>query len=426
MSSGAPPIARSSRGASLQVSTDGGTTWTAVAQLRTITPSGKKTEIIDQTNLLTPGTAKIKLAVQVDTGSVGYEGILNPTDAGLNLLSSLQDGLTLANFRILLPAPPLVYITQSAPGANVAGLVWVYTEFWSYLAGDIILDPSNHLQVAQLAFTAEGVSSWNDSGGFTTDGTTTNAWKDMGLVAGSYPVQLFVAGTLADMVPGMLLTVSGCSVPAFDTGGPFPRPTYPAPVFDYGPYPGSAATKLGYMQPLASSEATFDDTVTLVTLYRLGQPTIHSFTGYVVEHVPFKLGIGRVCTFAGKIEISGPITTVLGDVWPGASAGVPGLTIMSGGGGGGGVSGWLAPLWTTYNASATVPLTAQAIKAEGGTEGIALELTAGGTYYIVKYDNTAGPITLTYESVTIYELTGYLQFVLLSWDGSEFLEMAGN
>ena len=90
------------------------------------------------------------------------------------------------------------------------------------------------------------------------------------------------------------------------------------------------------------------------------------------------------------------------------------------------MSGWLKPTWTTYNLGATVPLTAQAIKAIGGSAGIALELTAGGTYLIVKYDSGAGPIKLTYLGASVYELTTQLQFVLLSWDGAEFMEMSAN
>lgn len=404
-----------------------------MAQLRTITPSGKKTEIIDQTNLLTPGSAKVKLAVQVDAGSVAYDGVLNPTDPGLNLLSSLQDGLTLAMFRILLPAPPdLTEISQSAPGANVSGVIFGYFAAWQYEEGDIIVDaysgsglfPSTaHLQQAQYAFVGGSTPTWNHAGGYTNDGSNINAWLDLGpmdLVGGyaiSCPFLLYVEGVMADLQPGMLLKISTCSIPGFDT------PSFAVPVLDFGPYPGSIASKLVYMtEPV--EPFTYDDTVTTVTLYRANNPTIHSFEGYVVEHVPAKLGIGKICAFSGKIEISGPITTVLGDPWPaaGGSAVVPGLT----GGGGGGVAGWLAPVWTEYDASGVVPITAQAIKALGGSGGIALTLTAGGTYYIVKYDNTAGPISLVYASATVYELTGYLQFVILSWDGSEFMEMAGN
>lgn len=414
---GSPPIGRSSRGASLQVSTDGGNTWIAVAQLRTIAPSGKRTQIVDQTNLLTVGNFTVKLAVQVDAGSVAYDGVLNPTDAGLNLLSSLQDGLTLANFRILLPAPPnLTFIEQTPAATNVSAVIFSYTTGWVYEPGDVILDSGGHLQQAQYSFTAGGVSSWNHSGGYTNDsgGTLVDAWLDLGAVAGLYPVLLEIGEVMAALQPGMLLSLGSCSVSVFN-GGPFP-------VLDYGPYPGASATKLVYLAPLSGS-LTFDDTVTIVTLYRASNPTIHSFQGFVTEHVPAKLGISKICAFSGKIDISGPITTVLGDPWPGPS-GTPGIPGMSGGSGG--VSGWLAPVWTTYSASGVVPTTAQAIKALGGSGGIALTLTAGGTYYIVKDDNTAGPISLTFGGVTIYELTGYRQFVILSWDGSEFMEMAGN
>ena len=90
------------------------------------------------------------------------------------------------------------------------------------------------------------------------------------------------------------------------------------------------------------------------------------------------------------------------------------------------MSGWPNPTWTPYSASGTVPASVQGIKAVGGSGGIALELTAGGTYAIVKYDSGAGAITLTYGGVSIYELLTQYQFVLLSWDGVRFTEMSAS
>ena len=487
------PIARSSRGASLQVSTDGGVTWIAVAQLRTVTPSGKRTEIIDQTNLSTPGTAKIKLAAQVDSGDVAYDGVLFPTDAGLNLLSSLQDALTLANFRIVLPVDAAMHYLQTAPAAlGVRGPVWSAT--FLYNPGFEIVDPAGHVQQALTAFVSGTVEpSWNDSGGFTEDGPQANitsigngvgyfvtqviadfasgpafqlresiairgtgyydgdfpitavtptsvtfidpgltnpepaistgtisgsiAWKDLGPAAGVYPVNLELVSPPSDFIDDLLdlpdnprFAIVRSSPTASFNGGPFE-------VLEFGNMNGSSSSfSLLYLQAGTLGEG-FSTAGTLVDIYRLASPTVYSFQGFVSEHVPAKLAIGKLCTFSGKIEISGPITTVLGDAW-GSSSGGPDLSSLA--------DDWLDPVWSTYAVSSLVPPTAEAIKAIGGSAGIALELTAGATYYIVKYDSGPGAITVTYGGATIYELLEQYHFVLLSWDGAEFLKIGGN
>lgn len=91
-----------------------------------------------------------------------------------------------------------------------------------------------------------------------------------------------------------------------------------------------------------------------------------------------------------------------------------------------GVSNWLTPSWQTIDANCTLPVTTQAIKAIGGSDGIVVGLTAGGTYYIVKDDNAAGTVSLTYDGALIYELIDERQFVILSWDGAEFAVMGEN
>ena len=417
------PIGRSSRGASLQVSTDGGVTWIAVAQLRTITPSGKRTEILDQTNLSTAGTAKVKLAVQVDAGNVAYDGVLFPTDFGLNLLSSLQDALTLATFRIVLPVDAVqIYLGTLAVSSGLRGPAWAAG--FQFNAGYEIIDPSGHVQQAQAAFTSgSSAPAWNDTGGFCNDGTQLNAWLDLGLPGGICPTDLELISPASDLVDQLadlpnnprLAVVRSCPTPSFN-GGPFE-------ILEFGSLNGSSTNfSLLYAQAGMLGEAFSG---ALVDIYRLASPTIHSFQGFVVEHVPVKIAIGKLCTFAGKIEISGPISTVLGDAWSSSGAG-SGAGSSGGGPDLGGETGWLAPVWTTYSISDTVPLTAEAIKAIGGSVGITLELTAGATYYIVKYDSGPGAITVTYGGVTIYELLDQYQFVLLSWDGAEFLQIGGN
>jgi len=94
-------IGRSGWGAKFQASTDG-VSYTTVGQLCKTSFDGQETQLIDQTQI-TSGSFKQKLAVLIDAGTFSYSGVLNPADSGYGLLKTLQEGLTLAYFKLILP-----------------------------------------------------------------------------------------------------------------------------------------------------------------------------------------------------------------------------------------------------------------------------------------------------------------------------------
>ena len=93
--------AQPGRGASLNVSLDG-VEFTKIGQLRKCVFAGLKTQLLETTNIRTPAPWTKKAAVRVDSGDVSYDGVLDPNDGGYNLLATLQQGLTLAFFELVL------------------------------------------------------------------------------------------------------------------------------------------------------------------------------------------------------------------------------------------------------------------------------------------------------------------------------------
>jgi hypothetical protein len=97
----------------LQVSQDG-VTFQATPQLTKIEPGGSKQKIVDATDL---GAAQlgftIPLAVQVESGDLSCEGVLNPQDAVTGLLGQLHASLALATFIVTLSDDVTSYLFQA-------------------------------------------------------------------------------------------------------------------------------------------------------------------------------------------------------------------------------------------------------------------------------------------------------------------------
>lgn len=262
---GSVPIALPSRGAALQVSTDG-VTWTAVAQLRTITPSGKRTEIVDQTNLLTRGNFKAKLAVQVDSGGVSYDGVLNPNDAGVNLLSSLQDALTPATFRIVLPVPSPPTPSAITSALRMGGLATLQFDGLppSWLTAGIYIavnvsDPSFNapqVLVESIGIVAAGPSTQVS---YSNPGVDLGGWEDLtGTIQQMWvPTRFTFQGYVAEHLPAKLdvrklvafsgrIEITGAVVPTLGT--PWPSPgTEEGPTLNFTLYAISAPVPAGAM-----------------------------------------------------------------------------------------------------------------------------------------------------------------------------------
>jgi hypothetical protein len=96
------PVSYNGRGTVLQVSQDG-TNFLSTGQLTKIEPGGSKQKIVDATDL---GAAQLgfttPLAVQVESGELACEGVLNPQDPVTQLLGQLHGSLALASFLVTL------------------------------------------------------------------------------------------------------------------------------------------------------------------------------------------------------------------------------------------------------------------------------------------------------------------------------------
>jgi hypothetical protein len=95
------------KGAVLSSSTDGGTTWTPIKQLKTITFSGSKQDFDDITNLDSPGAVREVVPTLIDPGTADFQGVFNGTDPGQLALSAAFTAQT-----------PLEFKLQFAPGAT--------------------------------------------------------------------------------------------------------------------------------------------------------------------------------------------------------------------------------------------------------------------------------------------------------------------
>lgn len=88
-------------GSKLYYSTDD-VTWISIAQLKKFSPVGSKQNMVDQTNLRSPGAFTQPLAAQVDTGELEIEGVYKSGDSSQLTLGQLHAQLTLTYFKVVL------------------------------------------------------------------------------------------------------------------------------------------------------------------------------------------------------------------------------------------------------------------------------------------------------------------------------------
>ena len=99
-------------GCTLSCSTDD-VTFTPIAQLQRIKPSGSKQTLVDQTNVLTADPGALPLAVRVDSGDVEISGVLNPSNSSQLKLGQLHAQKTLAWWKVLLSDGVTVWSFQA-------------------------------------------------------------------------------------------------------------------------------------------------------------------------------------------------------------------------------------------------------------------------------------------------------------------------
>jgi hypothetical protein len=84
-------IGFSGKGGTVSISTDGGTTYTEIKQVKDVKPSGSKANYDNITNLSSPGNAEEFIPLTVNSGTVTLTVISNPLDAGQTaLLAAFQ------------------------------------------------------------------------------------------------------------------------------------------------------------------------------------------------------------------------------------------------------------------------------------------------------------------------------------------------
>ena len=87
------------KGASLSISTDGGTTWTQIKQLKTISYPNSKADFDDITNMDSPGAYHEFAPTTLDAGTADFQGVWNPSDAGQIAASAAFEAQALCQFK---------------------------------------------------------------------------------------------------------------------------------------------------------------------------------------------------------------------------------------------------------------------------------------------------------------------------------------
>src|SRR5579872_4354223 len=88
-------------------------TFTAVAQLQRMTPSGSKQTMVDQTNVLTPDPGTQPLPARVDSGDVDLAGVLDPANGSQLALGQMHGQKTLAWWKTLLADGVTIWTFQA-------------------------------------------------------------------------------------------------------------------------------------------------------------------------------------------------------------------------------------------------------------------------------------------------------------------------
>lgn len=108
------------KGGSISLSTDG-TTFTRVAQVQKVSSSGQKSNFADITNLDSPSAFVEKIPTTLDSGTLSFTVVANPTDPGqLMLLASFQ---AQSKLTVKLQYPPI--------GTQTTGLLKTFSAYVS-------------------------------------------------------------------------------------------------------------------------------------------------------------------------------------------------------------------------------------------------------------------------------------------------------
>lgn len=94
------------KGAVLSLSTDGGTTWVPIKQLKTITFSGSKQDFDDITNLDSTGAVREVVPTLIDPGTADFQGVFAGADPGQIAVSAAFDAQTALEFKLQFVAMP--------------------------------------------------------------------------------------------------------------------------------------------------------------------------------------------------------------------------------------------------------------------------------------------------------------------------------
>lgn len=90
------------RGSVLSISTDGGTTYIPLGQIKTCSFSGSKTDFEDVTNFDSTLSVREFAPTLIDPGQVTINGVFNPDDAGQTALQAAFNASTLLTVKLVL------------------------------------------------------------------------------------------------------------------------------------------------------------------------------------------------------------------------------------------------------------------------------------------------------------------------------------
>jgi len=89
-------------GSTFSISTDGGTTYTPINQMKTVSFSGEKTAFDDITNMSSPNAFNEKVPTTIDSGTCSLSGVFDPHDAGQTALQAARIARTLCSCKLVL------------------------------------------------------------------------------------------------------------------------------------------------------------------------------------------------------------------------------------------------------------------------------------------------------------------------------------
>lgn len=95
-----PSIGYAGRGTLVQISTNGGSSYTHILQVRKGDYSGMKATLADITNFDSPSAVIERIPTVIDPGEYKGDGVLNPGDSSVALLNTLLINQTLVLFQL--------------------------------------------------------------------------------------------------------------------------------------------------------------------------------------------------------------------------------------------------------------------------------------------------------------------------------------